>query len=323
MTTTPEPDDTLADRLRAPFPYMGGKSAAVDVVWRALGQPHRYVEPFAGSLAVLLGRPHPPGYEIINDLDGWLVNCWRALQQSPGRVLRHLDTPPTEVDYWARLAWLKSRREGLADWLAGDPVQHDPRAAAWWLYVQSLAIAGGAWDGPWQPTPGPDGPTLAPTAPPTVGITRGIIDLATRRGVSRPHVDWETWFVRLQTRLRHVRICCGDWTRVVTPTVAPPGTAIFLDPPYADTDQDLYRYAEDGVSAQVRQWCRTARERGLRIVLCGYDSEHDELLDHGWQKLESRGSSGGGWSKKIGSSRRERLWFSPACADPTLQPQLV
>ena len=40
--------------LAAPFPYFGGKRRAAPIVWRALGDPSGYVEPFAGSAAVLL-----------------------------------------------------------------------------------------------------------------------------------------------------------------------------------------------------------------------------------------------------------------------------
>ena len=37
-----------------------------------------YCEPFAGSLAVLLNRPHPASTETVNDLDCYLSNfkCW-------------------------------------------------------------------------------------------------------------------------------------------------------------------------------------------------------------------------------------------------------
>ena len=44
-------------RLSAPFPYFGGKRRAAATVWRALGDPSGYVEPFAGSAAILLARP--------------------------------------------------------------------------------------------------------------------------------------------------------------------------------------------------------------------------------------------------------------------------
>lgn len=48
---------TAAPDLRAPFPWFGGKRRVAAQVWEALGAVDNYVEPFAGSLAVLLERP--------------------------------------------------------------------------------------------------------------------------------------------------------------------------------------------------------------------------------------------------------------------------
>ena len=58
--------------LRAPFPWFGGKSRAAPLVWAALGDVANYVEPFAGSLAVLLARPSAPRVETVNGLDCYL-----------------------------------------------------------------------------------------------------------------------------------------------------------------------------------------------------------------------------------------------------------
>jgi site-specific DNA-adenine methylase len=41
--------------LRAPFPWFGGKSRIAHLVWERFGDVAHYIEPFAGSLAVLLG----------------------------------------------------------------------------------------------------------------------------------------------------------------------------------------------------------------------------------------------------------------------------
>lgn len=43
--------------LVAPFPYFGGKRRAAPMIWPRLGDTPNYIEPFAGSLAVLLARP--------------------------------------------------------------------------------------------------------------------------------------------------------------------------------------------------------------------------------------------------------------------------
>lgn len=64
----------MAEALRAPFPWFGGKRRVADVVWRAFGADvPNYIEPFAGSLAVLLGRPGGAGkIETVNDRDRYL-----------------------------------------------------------------------------------------------------------------------------------------------------------------------------------------------------------------------------------------------------------
>jgi hypothetical protein len=69
-------------RLKAPFPYFGGKSKIVDLVWQHFGQVDNFVEPFFGSGAVLLGCPHPGHTETVNDADGLLANFWRAMRST-------------------------------------------------------------------------------------------------------------------------------------------------------------------------------------------------------------------------------------------------
>jgi len=286
--------------LAAPFPYFGGKRRAALRVWQALGDPAGYVEPFAGSAAVLLARPDFAGrrVETLNDADGWLVNTWRAIQLSPAEVAHHAWGPVAEIDYHARLAWLQQRRTpDLVAWLEGDPEAHDAKAAGWWLYVVACGIGDPFGPGPWR-----------------------VVDGHLRK---LPHLgdagrgQLEAYIGQLADRLCRVRITCGSWERVVKPSVTRSGTggdgsrAIFLDPPYA-TSGDLYAYVDTDVALAVRQWCTTA-PREQRIILCGYDAEHDDLLAHGWTVTEGKAGGGAGYSTNGLNGRRERLWLSPAC----------
>lgn len=70
---------TLENLYKTPWPWFGGKADAAPAVWSALGNVDHYVEPFAGSLAVLLRRPHVANRthhsETVNDLDGLLSRC--------------------------------------------------------------------------------------------------------------------------------------------------------------------------------------------------------------------------------------------------------
>jgi len=299
--------------LTAPFPYFGGKRRAAPIIWRALGDPSGYVEPFAGSAAVLLARPVLTGrrVETLNDADGWLVNTWRALQSDPRAVARHACGPVSEIDYHARLAWLQARRTPeLVSWLEGNPEHCDTKAAGWWLYVVACGI-GDPWGrGPWRVVD---------------GHLRKLPHLGDAgKGVNRelPHLGnagqgLQRYLERIAERLQRVRITCGDWRRVVTPSVVRAGAAgdgsraVFLDPPYA-TSGELYAHDDRDVGQSVREWCTTA-SRELRVVLCGYDDEHDALLSHGWRVTHGKAGGGAGYSTRGDNGRRERLWLSPGC----------
>ena len=103
---------TAEATLKAPFPYFGGKSRVVSLVWSRFGTVRNYVEPFFGSGAVLLGRPQPfNGTETVNDKDGFVSNFWRAIQADPEDVARHADHPVNENDLHARHSWLVQRKD--------------------------------------------------------------------------------------------------------------------------------------------------------------------------------------------------------------------
>jgi DNA adenine methylase len=77
--------------LVAPFPYFGGKRRVAAEVWARFGDVENYCEPFFGSGAVLLARPHGPSrgehrIETVNDADRFLANFWRALKHEPEAV---------------------------------------------------------------------------------------------------------------------------------------------------------------------------------------------------------------------------------------------
>jgi hypothetical protein len=121
----------------------------------------------------------------------------------------------------------------------------------------------------------------------------------------------------LSDRLRRVRVCSGDWSRVCgpVPTVKRGLTGVFLDPPYSqdERESELYR-VEMAVADEVREW---AIEQGndplMRIALCGYEGEHE--IPETWECLAWK-AHGGYASQGDGTNlnaHRERIWFSPAC----------
>jgi DNA adenine methylase len=307
--------------LKAPFPWFGGKSRAADIIWDRFGDVANYVEPFAGSLAVLLARPHNPGTETVNDLDCYLANFWRAVSVDADSVASFADWPVNEADLLARHQWLVAQ-VSFRDNVRNDPDYYDTKIAGWWAWGLCSWIGSG-----WCRQRG-DG--SAPEQIPHLGDAgRKLPHLGDAGRVEkRPHLanngkginaarglELVAYFRDLQERLRRVRVACGEWHRVLgeSVTVKHGVTAVLLDPPY-DTEREECYSVETNVSADVRKW---AVENGgnpmLRIAVCGYDTEHDlpgwECVP--WKARGGYGSQSDGRGRK--NSKRERIWFSPHC----------
>ena len=304
--------------MKAPFPWFGGKSRVASTVWQRFGNVPNYVEPFAGSLAVLLDRPTAPGIETVNDLDGLLANFWRAVALQPDEVALWADWPVSECDLHARHLWLVGQIAGLADRLCADPDWCDPKIAGWWVWGLCSWIGSGwcSGNGPWTAV---DGVLVKGNA--GRGINRQLPHLGDAgQGINRQGTAIFDTMRELSQRLRGVRICQGDWMRVCGDTVAHKHglTGVFLDPPYADTafrDPALYREDSLDVAHAVREWALVnGGNRLLRIALCGYEGEHEMPAD--WECVAWKAQGGMGSQradKSNGNAGRERIWFSPHC----------
>lgn len=367
--------EASAAPLSAPFPWPGGKSGIAAEVWDRFGKLDNFVEPFAGSLAVLLSNPHPPAVETANDSDAHVENFWRAVASDPEEVAHHADWPVHECALHARHAYLVKRVPWLTERLMGDPDWCDPKLAGWWVWG-ICAWIGSGWcsgKGPWVESggrlmhrsdiDGAAGLSGCRLKLPHLSAGRGINRQGVRRKlpnltagygggtgihgagvtIQLPHLGgaWGTgprvgiginkatappileWFQALQARLRRVRFTCGDWSRVLTPSVTYRHglTGVFLDPPYingnmeysaGDPDPDLHE--------RLVAWCRENQDNPqLRIALCGHDGDYDLP---GWEILrwKARGGYGNQGKGADGESldaednrHREAVWFNKSC----------
>lgn len=331
--------ESKSEALAAPFPWFGGKRRVAHVVWQRFGEVANYVEPFFGSGAVLLGSPRICRTETVNDADGFVANFWRAVQADPEAVAFYADNPVNENDLHSRHIWLVNQREAFTAALEGDPHFYDAKIAGWWCWGLCCWIGSGwcSGSGPWQSVVGDDGRRqLVHLGNAGRGVNRQLVHLGTAgQGVNRKLVHLGTagrgeqdggengicdWMRMLAARLRRVRVCCGDWSRVCGPsvTVTRGLTAVFLDPPYADTakrDDRLYSCDSLSVAHGVRKWClENGDNPELRIALCGYEGEHE--MPESWECVAWKAHGGYG-SQGNGAGRankhRERIWFSPHC----------
>jgi DNA adenine methylase len=72
-----------------PLPYIGGKRAVAQKIITVFPKHRTYVEPFAGGAQVFF-RKEPSKVEVLNDLDGEMVNFFRVCQQHYEELLRYL-----------------------------------------------------------------------------------------------------------------------------------------------------------------------------------------------------------------------------------------
>lgn len=297
--------------LKAPFPYFGGKSRIASRVWERFGDTPNYVEPFAGSLAVLLGRPHVPKIETVNDIDAYISNFWRALQHVPDEVAYWADWPVSDIDLHARgdAIFYGETAEAFRKRMIADPEWYDAKIAGWWVWGLSCWI-GRDW-----------GPRNPPQLRNGRGVDRQLPHLRDAgQGVKRQRQNLAEYLAQLADRLRKVRVCNGDWKRVTGPSVTTFHgiTSVFLDPPY----QSAYRkkvYIHDcyGVAHEVREWAIANGDNPkLRIAVCGYD---DQEFPRDWERMAWKANGGMANSRKKGknlNAHREVVWFSPHCLKP-------
>ena len=314
--------------LVAPFPWFGGKRRVAADIWARLGNVDNYVEPFFGSGAVMLARPHTARVETINDADHYVTNFWRAVQAAPGEVATWADWIVSEADLQTRHAWLVTVGRDRIAACGTDAAHYDAQVAGWWLWGICSWIGGGwcSGDGPWTVQDGKWVGRAESEPAEGRGISRRVPHVGSAgQGINRklPHGSGRTtyitgWITDLASRLRGTRIACGDWTRVCSPTVAWKHglTGVFLDPPYGVDDRaTVYSHDCRHIAAQVRGWAIDARRRDdKRIAFAGYDGEHAFPDDWTIQKWKAHGGMGnlGDGDGRINSSR-ETLWFSPAC----------
>ena len=260
--------------IKPPFTYFGGKLKLSEHIV-ALLPPHRhYVEPFAGSLAVLLAKP-PSQMETVNDLDGVLMTFWRVLRERPADLDRVCALTP------------HSRGEESA---SSDLSGHDDLEVARRVWVRLTQGRGGhLWRGiGWRHYQDPQG-----------------------SGSSMPEY-LETYVARLAPaarRLRSVSLECKPALEVIQSYGRHPGCLIYADPPYLKSTRtwgngngyghEMTTDEEHRELLDALLGCRAA------VVLSGYASELYDGLLTAWFRREIATLADNGGSDR---ERVEVLW---------------
>lgn len=105
------------------IPWLGGKRRLADRIFPYFPQHSCYVEPFAGGAALFFLRPVPAEVEVLNDINGDLVNLYRVVQH-------HLE------EFVRQFKWALSSRQ-VFKWLQQTEPQTltDIQRAARFLFI--------------------------------------------------------------------------------------------------------------------------------------------------------------------------------------------
>jgi DNA adenine methylase len=248
-------------RPMAPFQWAGGKGNLATWIVQYVPAGQIYVEPFAGAASVFWLLPSPFPVEVLNDLDGDIVNLYRVLQdKSKFEELSHrlIFTPYARAEFARALQIVK-----------------DPNATdidrAWAFFVKhnqgfsGIAQTEGNWGR-------------------VVTLIRNNMAATTSRWRSRLKL-LSFW----HERLSRVQIDCIDGIECIKYWDTPE-TVFYIDPPYvleARKERRLYKNEPD-LSYHKRLVETILTAKGKILLSCYDQPVYLPLKEAGWQKLTKR-----------------------------------
>lgn len=191
--------------MKGPLSYIGGKNRIANQIISLIPEHTTYIEPFAGGAQVLF-RKAPSQVEVLNDLDGEVVNFYRICQLHHHELLRVLNFSLLSRKWYELLA--RTLPESLTD------VQ---RAARYFL-LQKCSF-GGRVDRQNFAIHVSKRPTFTPTRIPEM-----------------IHSAYQ--------RLQNVQIECLPYEQVLR-RYDRPATFFYLDPPYYGVRAYKYNFTVD------------------------------------------------------------------------------
>ncbi|MEE0913539.1 MAG: DNA adenine methylase [Ruminococcus sp.] len=77
--------------IRTPVSWVGNKTSILPIIYAMFPIKYeRYIEPFGGSGAVLLGKEKADDFEVYNDVNRNLVNLFKCMRDRPNALIKEL-----------------------------------------------------------------------------------------------------------------------------------------------------------------------------------------------------------------------------------------
>lgn len=246
------------NRPMAPVQWFGGKGNLAPWIVKHLPRDsvQVYCEPFAGAASVLWRLPEPYPCEVLNDLDGRIVNLFRVLQdREQFEELRHriIWTPYARAEFARALDMLQR-------WDEIGPVDR-----AWAFFIACNQGFSGQAVGQWS------------------------CAFISRRGMANKSNQWRGRMKLLEwwhDRLTREQIDCRDALDVIRYWDRE-DALFYVDPPYVMSTRKGGGYAHEMDDGQHRALIETLLSVKGRVVLSGYDNDiYQALDDAGWRRIE-------------------------------------
>jgi DNA adenine methylase len=255
--------------MKPPFAYYGGKTTLAERIVALLPDHRHYVEPFAGSLAVLLAKP-PALFETVNDLDHRLMTFWRVLRERPEDLMRACSLTP------------HSRAEHQAAYALDDGVDDLEVARRVWVCL-TQGRGGTLRRTGWRYFEQPGSTSMTDYLSTYVARMASIVD-----------------------RLHHVSLECRPALDVIRAYGDHAEVLIYCDPPYLGTTRASRQYGvEMSADAEHRAFAEVLHECAAAVVLSGYPSALYDDLYGSWHRQEIAAFTG---QAGTNGRRIEVLW---------------
>lgn len=265
-----------AQPARSPFGYYGAKLRIARRIVETLPPHNAWVEAFCGSAAITLAKT-PAQIEVINDLDGQIVNLFEQLRTNAEELCRVVALTP-----YAREEYERARTDSLH----ADPLER----ARGFLVATMMTVNA------------------------TIGSGRAGFSYTqsfAREGREARVNRWYNLPERLQNvveRLRGIRVENRDARELLCMFADRPATLVYLDPPYFVKREHRYVVDADDEKFHV-ELLETCKKAKCMIIISGYETKlYEEMLTRksGWHKIgietHTRDTSGKDYA------RREVLW---------------
>lgn len=235
--------------------YPGAKHRISDWIVNNMPKHNVYLEPYAGSLAVLLNKPRCH-IETVNDLHGEVVNFFRVLRDKPDELKRLIDfTPYSREEY--ELAYQESK----------DEMERARRfcVRCWQGFGCANQYKNGFKSGQQSKSPNP----------------------------AKAWADYSEIIIQASERLRGVQIENLPAIELIK-RYNTADVFIYADPPYLRSTRKKYLYKYEMTDREHIEMLETLVEHPGKVMISGYENDLYNFMLNGWRKIRKKTLAEGG-----------------------------